>query len=48
MLELKMCKVEKEDDQIILSILSKIGAYYLVFVPDFYTNKLTKLNNLVF
>ena len=26
--QLKLCKVEKEDDQLILSILSKIGAEY--------------------
>ena len=42
--QFKMCKVEKEDDQIILSILSKIGEYYLVFVSAFHTDKLTKLN----
>ena len=30
--QLKLCKVEKEDDQLILSILSKLGAYYIVFV----------------
>ena len=26
--QLKQCKVEKEDDQLILAILSKLSAYY--------------------
>ena len=38
---LKQCKVEKEDDQLILTILSKIGADYLVFVSTFCVGKLT-------
>ena len=38
---LKQCKVEKEDDQLILAILSKIGANYLVFVSTFGAEKLT-------
>ena len=29
---LKQCKVDKEDDQLILAILSKLGSDYLVFV----------------
>ena len=33
--QLKLCKVEKEDDQLILSILSKIGANYSIFVQLF-------------
>ena len=33
--QLKLCKVEKEDDQLILAILSKHGAYYSVFVSTF-------------
>ena len=37
---LKQCKVEKEDDQLILTILSKIGANYLVFVSAFRAGKL--------
>ena len=40
---LKKWKVEKEDDQIILTILSKIGAYYLVFVSTFRVGNLTTL-----
>ena len=32
---LKQCKVEKEDDQLILAILSKIKADYSVFVSTF-------------
>ena len=35
---LKQCKV---DDQLILAILSKIGADYLVFVSTFHVGKLT-------
>src|SRR5713101_723282 len=38
---LKQCKVEKEDDQLILTILSKLGADYLVFVSTFRAVKLT-------
>ena len=38
---LKECKVEKEDYQLILSILSKLGADYLVFVSTFHPGKLT-------
>ena len=38
---LKQCKVEKEDDQLILTILSKIGADYSVFVSTFRAGKLT-------
>ena len=38
---LKQCKVEKEDDQLILAILSKLGVDYLVFVSTFYAGKLT-------
>ena len=38
---LKQCKVEKEDYQLILAILSKLGADYSVFVSTFYVGKLT-------
>ena len=38
---LKECKVEKEDDQLILAILSKLGADYSVFVSTFRVGKLT-------
>ena len=38
---LKQCKVEKEDDQLILSILSKLEADYLVFVSTFHAGNLT-------
>ena len=40
---LKQCKVEKEDDQLILAILSKLGADYSVFVSTFRARKLTSL-----
>ena len=42
--ELKLCKVEKEDDQLILAILSKLGANYLVFMSTFHSVKLTTPN----
>ena len=38
---LKQCKVEKEDDQLILTILSKLGDDYLVFVSTFCAGNLT-------
>ena len=38
---MKLCKVEKEDDQLILAILSKLGLDYSVFVSTFHTGKLT-------
>ena len=40
-LQLKKCKVEKEYDQLILSILSKLGPDYYVFVSTFHTRNLT-------
>ena len=42
--QLKLCKVQKEDDQLILSILSKLGVDYLVFVSTFHSRKLTTPN----
>ena len=38
---LKQFKVDKEDDQLILAILSKLGADYSVFVSTFSAGKLT-------
>ena len=38
---LKHCKMEKEDDQLTLAIISKIGADYSFFVSTFYARKLT-------
>ena len=38
---LKQCKVVKEDDQLILAILSKLGADYSIFVSTFRVGKLT-------
>ena len=40
---LKQCKVEKEDDQCILTILSKLGADYSALVSTFRARKLTTL-----
>ena len=44
MLQLKQCEVEKEDDQLILSILSKLGLDYFVFMSTFRTRKITISN----
>ena len=44
MFQLKLCKVEKEDDQLILSIFSKLGVEYLVFVSTFHSMKLSTPN----
>ena len=41
---LRQCKVEKVDDQLILAILSKLGADYSVFVSTFRVGKLTTLD----
>ena len=38
---LKQCKVEKEDDQLILAIFSKLGADYLIYVSTFHAGNLT-------
>ena len=38
---LKQCKLEKEDDQLILTIISKLGADYSIFVSTFRAVKLT-------
>ena len=40
---LKQCKVEMEDDQLILTILSKPGVDYSMFVSTFCAGKLTTL-----
>ena len=39
----KHCKVEKEDDQLIRTIISKIGADYSFFVSTFCARNLTTL-----
>ena len=38
---LKQCKVEKVDDQLILAILSKLGADYSMLVSTFSVGKIT-------
>ena len=42
--QLRLCKVEKEDDQLILAILSKLGENYSVFVSTFHSVKLSTPN----
>ena len=42
--QLKLCKLEKEDGQLILAILSKISAEYSVFLSTFQLVKLTTPN----
>ena len=44
LLQFKQCEVEKEDDQLILSILSKLGPEYFIFVSTFHTEQHTILN----
>ena len=39
-LRLKKCGIKKADDQLILSILSKLGPDYLVFVSTFHATRL--------
>ena len=43
-LQLKQCKVEKEYDQLILVILSKLGPKYSIFVSTFHSINLTIMN----
>ena len=40
-LQLKQCGIEKTEEHIILSILSKLGPEYSVFVSTFHSGKLT-------
>src|SRR5277367_760021 len=42
LIELDACGVNKEEDQLILSILSKLGPEYFVFVSSFQASKLTQ------
>eukprot|EP00253_Pinus_taeda_P029701 PITA_29701 len=42
LVELDACGVKKEEDQLILSILSKLGLEYSVFVSSFQASKLTQ------
>ena len=42
--QLNLCKVEKEDDVLILAILSKLGADYSVFVSTFHSVNLCTPN----
>ena len=42
--QLKLCEVEKEDDPPILSIFSKLGADYSVFVSTFRSMNLSTPN----
>ena len=41
---LKLCKVEKEDDQLILTIFLKLGANYSSFVSKFHSVKIATPN----
>ena len=41
---LKQCKLEKDEDQLILAILTKLNADYSVFVSTFQTVRLTTQN----
>ena len=41
LLQLKQCGIEKKEEKIVLSILSKLGLDYSVFVSTFHATKLT-------
>ena len=43
-LQLKQCGSDKKEDQLILSILSKLGPKFSVFVSTFHSGKLTLQN----
>ena len=45
LLQLKACGIKKEEEQLILSILSKLGPEYSVFVSSFHTSRLTMGTN---
>ena len=40
-LQLKQCRIEKKEEQLVLIILSKLAPNYLLFVLTFYATKLT-------
>ena len=43
-LQLKQCGIDKEDEHLILAILSNLGPNYSVFVSTFHASKLTARN----
>ena len=43
-LQLKQCGIEKKEEHLILSILSKLGPEYSMFVSTFHSIKLTARN----
>ena len=43
-LQLNQCGIEKKDEQLILSILSKLGPNYFVFVSTFHLRNITAQN----
>ena len=43
-LKLKQCGIEKKEDQLILSILLKLGIEFSIFVRTFHSGKLTLQN----
>ena len=46
-INLKNCGIEKKGDQLILSILSKLGPEYLVFVSTFHATRLVASNQKI-
>ena len=40
-LQLKQCGIDKKEEEVIISILSKLGPYYSMFVRTFHSSKLT-------
>ena len=43
-LQLKQCGTEKKEEELILSMLSKLGPKYFVFVSTFHSSKITARN----
>ena len=43
-MQCKQCRIEKKDEQLVLSILSKLGLEFLVFVSPFHSGRLRNLN----
>jgi hypothetical protein len=41
LLQLKACKIDKDGDQLILTIVSNLGPNFLVFISTFHTSRIT-------
>ena len=43
-MQCKQCEIDKKDDELVLSIMSKLGLELLVFIPTFYSERLENTN----